>query len=262
MTPRVITHLASKSATTHIIYMCIVAALLLAATPARAQRDSVVVRERHHNPNYERPVFRGFSAHLDLLTPCLNLVYGQVYGGEVHADINLMNRLFPTVEVGYGDAGRTLSSTNHYHASSTYVRVGLNYGLLKPFNKRGEHRSLDCYPYIGVRYAMSFASYSITGITATSDYWGSHTEASYGQPFAYIGWIEILAGVRMNLYRGLTMGWSFRFRTGVHTTAPDKAYIWYAPGYGKTDGSAFTFNYTIGYTYKTRAVREIEPLGL
>lgn len=243
-------------------HILITVLLLTLAATAGAQQDSVVVRPRKENPGFERPVFQGFSAHIDLLTPVLNLIHGQVYGGEVHLDVNLFARVFPTIEVGYADVNKTLAPNNHYHAQAPYIRLGLNFGYLSPITKRGTRRSLDCYPYIGLRYAMGFVNYRISGLDVSDDYWGSSTTAAYGQPLVYAGWIEVVAGVRMNLYRGLTMGWAFRFRGFIHTSAKDKAYLWYVPGYGKADGSAFTFNYTIGYTFKTRHVRRIEESRL
>ncbi|MCQ2329844.1 MAG: DUF6048 family protein [Paludibacteraceae bacterium] len=229
--------------TTVILMLCLLCIL------AYAQRDSVVVREKKHNPNYELPVVHGFSINADLLSPVMNLVHGQVYGGECHMDINLYNRVFPTIEVGYADAVQNMGMNVTYKTHAPYVRLGVNYGLLKPFNKSGEHRSLDCYPYIGLRYAMAFMNYDIQNVVIEDHYWGTRDVKSFANPFVYSGWIEVVAGVRMNLVRGFTLGWSFRFRGLLHTTAADKVFVHYVPGYGKSDGSAFTFNYTIGYTF-------------
>ena len=65
----------------------------------------------------------------------------------------------------------------------------------------------------------------------------------------YAGWMEVLGGVRVDLFKGLTLGWSIRLKTFLHTSAPDKSYVWYVPGYGKSSGMGVMFNYTIGYTF-------------
>lgn len=224
---------------------------VMASLGVMAQKDSVVVREKKHNPNFELPVFQGFSVHADLLSPVMNLVHGkQVYGAEGQFDVNLYNRLFPIFEFGYADATQVMEEGYTYKTNAPYFRFGINYGLLKPFKKNGKHRSLDCYPYIGVRYGMAFMNYHISGMSIESGYWGGSEPAQFDKNFVYSGWAEIVAGVRMNLYKGLTMGWSVRFRTLLHTTAGGKNYVHYVPGYGKSDGAAFTFNYTIGYTFK------------
>ncbi|MCQ2337477.1 MAG: DUF6048 family protein [Paludibacteraceae bacterium] len=237
-------------------------AMLAVAFGAVAQKDSVVVREKEEDPNYERPVYQGFSAHVDLLTPAMNLIFGKVYGTELTFDVNLYNRLFPLIEVGYGDVSQTLSSHITYKTHAPYLRIGMNYGILRPITKAGKRRLLDCYPYVGARYGMAFMDYDYSNVEIRDEYWGGSDIMSYSKPFVYSGWLEIVAGVRMNLAAGFTMGWAFKFRTAVHTSAETKAFVWYIPGYGKSDGSSFTFSYTIGYTYKVKKVRERDGTGM
>ena len=69
----------------------------------------------------------------------------------------------------------------------------------------------------------------------------------------YVGWIEIVGGIRVDIYRGLTMGWSVRLKTAFH--AKNKTQLWWTPGYGFTQGAQFAFNYTLGYTLRTKAER-------
>lgn len=228
----------------------IIVAVVLVTASVSAQEDSVVVRpKRKHNENFELPVWHGFSVHVDVLSPVMNMIHGDIYGAEAQFDVNLYNRVFPIVELGYADATCTLPSDATYRTSSTYVRVGLNYGLLRPFTRKGNHRSLASYPFVGVRYGMGFMDYHINNVVLEDPYWGAGTEVSFEKPFVYTGWVELIGGVRINLAKGFTMGWSVRFRTLLHTTAENKVYVWYTPGYGKSDGNAFTFNYTLGYTF-------------
>lgn len=223
--------------------------MVLVAAVAWGQEDSVVVRPKKHNENFELPIYHGWSIHLDVLSPCMNLIHGKIYGGEMQFDVNLYNRVFPIVEFGYADATCTLVSGATYKTSAPYARVGVNYGLLRPFNKRGNHRSLDCYPYVGIRYGMAFMDYHINNVVIKDEYWQTEQKVNYDKSFEYSGWVELLGGVRINLAKGFTMGWAFRFRTLIHTTAANKAFVWYVPGYGKSDGNAYTFNYTLGYTF-------------
>ncbi len=229
--------------------MYIIVIMVLAAAMAWGQKDSVVVKPKKHNENFELPVYHGWSVHLDIASPFMNLIHGKVYGAEAQFDVNLYNRVFPILEFGYADASFVLPSDATYQTSSPFFRVGINYGFLKPFNRKGEHRSLDCYPFIGVRYGMAFMDYHIHNVIIKDGYWGSEIKNDFEKPFVYSGWVEITGGVRINLAQGFTMGWSVRFKTLVHTTAESKNYVWYVPGYGKSDGNAFTFNYTLGYTF-------------
>lgn len=239
----------------------ILMAFMLLSVAVWGQKDSVVVRQKKHNENFELPVYHGWSVHLDILSPFMNLIHGDIYGAECQFDVNLYNRIFPIVEFGYADATCALPSGAEYKTSSPYVRVGINYGLLRPFNKRGNHRSLDCYPFLGVRYGMSFMDYHINNVVIMDEYWGTEQKINYDKPFVYSGWLELLGGVRINLAKGFTMGWSVRFRTLVHTTAESKTHVWYVPGYGKSDGNAFTFNYTLGYTFSIDQRQRINYKG-
>jgi len=225
------------------------AAMVLMAAVAWGQKDSVIVRPKKHNENFELPVYHGWSVHVDILSPFMNLIHGNIYGAEGQFDINLYNRVFPIFEFGYADATCTLPSNATYKTSAPYARVGLNYGLLRPFNRKGDHRSLACYPFVGIRYGMAFMNYNINNVVIEDTYWKTQRVENYSKPFEYTGWVELLGGVRINLVKGFTMGWSVRFRTLLHTTADAKAFVWYVPGYGKSDGNAFTFNYTLGYTF-------------
>lgn len=214
-----------------------------------AQTDTSSYTPSPRVSQFQKPVFRGFSVHFDIASPFMGLIYGKIQNYEAQIDVNLYQRIYPIFEAGYSSAVKNFDSGAKYMSQSPFFRVGLNYGLLRPIKKDGLPRSVKSYPFIGLRYAFSLMNYSIENVTVTDNYWGTSDLMSFSSPFVYAGWLEIVAGVRIDLYRGLTMGWSARFKTLLHTTATDKSYIWYVPGYGKSSSSAFTFNYTIGYTF-------------
>lgn len=198
---------------------------------------------------FQKPAFRGLSLHLDVASPIMGIINGKVYNAEVQVDVNLFRRLYPIFEAGYTDARKQFYNGTSFATSAPFFRFGINYGLLKPFRDDGSMRSVKNYPFVGFRYGMSFMNYNISNVSVSDDYWGVTQVQNYRKPFVYSGWIEIVGGVRIDIYKGLTMGWSVRFNTALHTTAKDKSYVWYVPGYGKAAASAFSFNYTIGYSF-------------
>ena len=213
-------------------------------------KDSVEYRPSSGGlKQFQKPVYRGMSLHLDVASPIMGAINGKVYNAEVQIDVNLYRRLYPILEVGYTDAQKTFYNGTSFSTTAPFFRLGINYGLLKPFRDNGTMRSVKNYPFIGVRYGMSFMNYNIENVTVTADYWGKDQSLNYKKPFVYSGWIEIVGGVRIDIYKGLTMGWSVRLNTALHTSAADKSYVWYVPGYGKAASTAFSFNYTIGYTF-------------
>lgn len=198
---------------------------------------------------YQGNVFRGLSVHADIGSPIISLLGGDARSYEVQLDVNLYRRIYPIFELGYATAKKEATSGIIYDTKAPFFRVGLNYGLLKPFKDDGSERSVKCYPFVGVRYAFSPITYNLSNIVIEDDYWGTSFVQDSKNNVKYAGWAEIVGGVRVDLFRGLTMGWSVRIKTLLHTSAPDKSYVWYVPGYGKSSGMGVMFNYTIGYTF-------------
>lgn len=237
---------------THIIVLTVITSALLTATAAAKQpADSTMHAKRQHNDS----VFCGISTHIDIASPLMGIAINKnVQTIEAQIDINILNRFYPTAEIGYGNVNTTAHNGSCYTVSALFWRIGMNYNLLKKRDNTGNRRSLHNYPFIGLRYGMSVLPYTLDNVPVDGGYWGGIATRQYRGHNIYTGWAEIVAGVRIDLYKGLTMGWSVRLRLLLHAMR-DKAMLWYVPGYGRNDGPTFTFNYTIGYTWRTSAER-------
>lgn len=200
---------------------------------------------------FQGDIFRGLSVQADIGSPILSLLGGNARTYEVLLDVNIYRRVFPVFEIGYATAEKELISKINYKTKAPFFRLGINYTLLKPFKDDGSPRSLKSYPFVGVRYAFSPMWYNLENIIIEDDYWGTSEVLGLTNQVDYSGWVEVVGGVRVDLFKGLTLGWSVRLKTLMHTTAPNKSYVWYVPGYGKSSGMGFSFNYTIGYTFYT-----------
>ncbi len=198
---------------------------------------------------FQGKVFRGLSVHADIGSPIISLLGGYARSYEMQLDVNLYRRLYPIFEVGYATAKKEAISGIVYDTKAPFFRVGLNFGLLKPFKDNGSERSVKSYPFVGLRYAFAPVTYNLLDVEINDEYWGTTIIEDFDHNLEYAGWMEIVGGVRVDLFKGLTMGWSIRLKTFLHTSAPDKSYIWYVPGYGKSSGMGVMFNYTIGYTF-------------
>lgn len=194
--------------------------------------------------------FRGISVHLDAFSPIMGrLVAEKLFTGEAQVDVNLYNKLFPTLEFGYGFISNSAANGSTYEAQAPFFRLGANFNLMKVQDKEGKNRDQRNYPFLGVRYGMSLVNYSLKDVPIINHYWDEYELRSYNKPLGYVGWLELVGGIRVDLYQGLTMGWSVRLKLGIHGS--DKTQIWYVPGYGVSSGANFAFNYTIGYTFRT-----------
>ncbi len=235
----------------------IIAMLLIWVLPAISQEvikpDEAPPRDKKNI--YQGEPYRAFSIHADIFSPAMGIIANKnIRTFEIQADANFYDKLFPTIEAGYGQISTTLQEGQTYKSQAPFLRIGMNYNLIRNANKDGSAKHIRSYPFLGVRYGMGVFGYEMTGIPLSSGYWGTEQQYDFSKKAVYGGWLEIVGGIRVDIYRGLTMGWNVRLKTAFHS--PDKAKLWWAAGYGFTSGSQFAFNYTIGYTFRTKTERE------
>lgn len=235
------------------IVLCVLSIDLMAQfSMGGMSNSSSSIEEEQQRPKVKQfrgDAFRGLSVHADIGSPIIALLGGNARSYEVQLDINIYRRIYPIFEMGYATANKESVSGIVYDAKAPFFRLGINYGLMKPFKDDESVRSVKSYPFVGIRYAMSPVTYNISNISISDSYWGTSSVHNFSNNLDYAGWLEVVGGVRVDLFRGLTMGWSVRLKTLLHTAASDKAYVWYVPGYGKSSGMGVMFNYTIGYTF-------------
>lgn len=186
------------------------------------------------------PLFRGFSVAVDLVGPVMMAVgdYGQY---EASARLNLKDKYFPVVEIGYGKADHTEETTQlSYKTSAPFFRVGADFNVLK--NKHDVYRL-----YVGARYAFTSFSYDLYSPGVTDPVWGGVSEYSAKDVKCSYHWIEAGVGVDVKLTGPLHLGWSVRYKQRISSNEGPLGKSWYVPGYGETGTSAFgaLFNVSI-----------------
>ena len=214
-------------------------------------QNEVVVSSKNKS---ESP-FYGFSAHLDIASPLMGLATDRgIIEEEGSFDVNFLDRFFPIIELGYASVNTQANNGSMYSATAPFGRLGVNFNLLKTKDKEGNLKPSRNYAYVGVRYGMSFVNYDVSNIPLTSGYWNENQLLNLNGK-GYGGWGEVVAGVRVDMAKGFTMGWSVRVKLFLHSSLENKQEMWYVPGFGKSSGNAFTLNYTLGYTYRTKTER-------
>ena len=215
-----------------------------------AQETDEPTHEKEIRNLYTKPVVRGFSLHADIASPFMGLIVDKsVRTFEIQADINLFDKIFPTIEGGFGSINATLPNESSYKTSAPFFRIGFNFNLMKNVTKEGVPKIIRSYPFVGARYGFGIVPYNIGNVQVTSDYWGESETMSFSSSGVFAGWLEIVGGVRVDIKNGFTMGWNVRLKTAFHASK-DKPKLWYVAGYGLTENTGFSFNYTIGYTWK------------
>ena len=203
--------------------------------------DSIASRAQKYVANVmeepELTFFQGFTLSADIVGPVMYLT-GDYGSAEGALRLNLKNTYCPVVEVGYAICDATNENTDIlYKTSAPYFRVGCDLNMLK--NKFQDNRL-----YIGLRYGFSRFSYDLSGPDLTDPIWGGQSEFSYSGLSSTCGWLEIVAGVQVKIWKSFHMGWSVRLKKAVSTQSTDYSEPYYIPGYGTTTGST-----AIGATY-------------
>lgn len=228
----------------------LIALMLCVTVKSYAQEENAA---EHHKID---TVYCGWSAHVDIASPFMGLIVDRsIRTLEAAIDVNLFNKIFPIAEIGYGQINSISKGGSHFQTAAPYWRIGLNYNIMRRFDNDDKPRPMHNYPFVGLRYGMSVLNYKLTDIPVSDPYWGGTQSVDYTGKNIYAGWLELLAGVRVDVAKGFTMGWAIRMKMLSHASI-QKELLWYVPGCGRTDGLSFSFTYTLGFTARTAAERK------
>ena len=212
--------------------------LLIAVTTVSAQSRKEAIAEKSAKAEKDSVAFfRGVAVSADVvgLTQLAFSDYGQY---EAAARVNLKDRYFPVVEIGYGKADADDPSTKlRYKTSAPYWRVGLDFNIAK--NKHDDYRI-----YAGFRYAMTYYKFDVSSTDLKDPVWGDDVQFGAEGVKANYHWLEGVFGVDAKIAGPLRLGWSFRYRRRIAHNDGTMGGTWYVPGYGKQGGSRMggTFN--------------------
>lgn len=216
--------------------------------PASAQKESgeskpsekgeALVREA--SPE-KKPLIRGFSVSADLFG-----VVGKIFGNdyqsfEVAGEVDLKNRFFPVVEIGYGTTDTTDDDKDiHYKVAAPYFRVGMNYNF---YYKKDTPNSI----FAGIRLGFSSFDYDISAPDLTDPVWGDTVPFRYEGVKSNATWAELVVGLRTQIVKNFHMGWSLRYKRRLSVKETPNSDAWYIPGYGINDSALFGATYNLIY---------------
>lgn len=227
----------------------LVISLLLLSVPVSAQVKKMRQSVEPERSKIEKwldltdsiPIFQGMNVMVDAVGPGWYALGGDFFSTEVALEVNLLNRFFPVLEVGYGRTDATNEDTElHYKTAAPYFRVGLNYNVQYKKKSPG-------YIYVGGRVGYTSFKYDVDGPPMTDPVWGGEI------PFRFTGiesnalWAELMVGVRTQIYKNFHMGWSFRYKVRLNVKDSPNASPWYIPGFGASDNTSFGATYDLVY---------------
>lgn len=211
--------------------------LIFAVLPvnARGGKDDGEAKE-------EAPLYGGTYVSLDLFNPVSHFLGTRFVQGEAAVDVNIKNAFFPVIELGYGGVSYDNGEGLDYKSSAPYFRVGLNYNTMAK-------KLRENHFYIGARYGFSAFKYDIRSNGLIDPVWSAPiTYDRLGQK-AFGQWIELVAGVRVQIKNNFMMGWSVRLKRMIGNVSNGDNEAWYIPGYGYNGTTAYGATYSIIYKF-------------
>lgn len=188
-------------------------------------------------------IYQGMNIKLDLAMPIIEIVRskGKIQNYEIATNMRLKNRFYPTLELGCARAEAEAGGGHHF-GQGGFVRVGVD---INPFKK---NLSLPSYLAVGIRIGTAVQQFSLTGVTINDPYWGGKTEViNQVRPDV---WGEVVAGVQVQIWAGLHLGWYLRYKF-LFTEYDKKGAMtpYYIPGFGYRQSGSFGANYYIGWKF-------------
>lgn len=198
------------------------------------------------------PLLESVTVGLNLWDPAMRL-FGQKYGGvDVWAELSLHNRFKPVIEFGMAGCDYTPDGQNYTFKSplAPFFRIGMNYNIF--YNNDPRYELL-----VGLRYGFTPFKYEISRFSLGDDYWGENELLNIPSQNTTAGFFEFLAGVRVMIWKGFSLGWMVKYHALLHEGEAPYGKPMYIPGYGKRNG-AFSGSFSISYTLPLNKKRDPE----
>lgn len=212
-----------------------------------AENDTV----KKSGPSSPWPLFNGVTVGVNFFDAAM-LLAGQSYASfDANVAVSIRNWVFPTLEcgIGYADNRQEGSTLVYTTKPSPYVKLGADYNFLYKSNP-------DYMAGVGLRFGWSRPEYKITGATLEGDYWDESAGFNILNQKTTAWFGEALAAVKVKIWKGISMGWSVRYRFKVKIPDSTNSTPWFIPGYGGS--SALTATFSLMYTFGRGKARTAE----
>ena len=208
--------------------------------------DSLTIKDKILNINKIRFGF-------DIFKPIKSSSDGDNLNYEIVGDLQITENLYLAAEYGLTD--RLIEDENiNFNSNGSFLRFGFDYNMFK--NWVGMDNSI----FLGLRYGSSNFSNKIESYNVRNSdaYFSNFVDNNY-QTIDHSNltgkWLEIVAGVKVETFNNVYLGFSLRLNKLLSTQKPENFDNLYIPGFNKvTDDNTFGsgFNYTLTYSIPLR----------
>jgi hypothetical protein len=170
----------------------------------------------------------------------------------VSADYEMWPGYYLTGE--YGEQVVDRYETNYlYRSAGFYTRFGIDYNTL------AKKIAADQYEMVfgGARYCFSSFNHDAQLIVIPNNDWGEVRNLAYGPLQIDAHWLEVVGGIRGEIFKNFFIGWSFRARLLLYKTHDEVMDPFFIPGFGRGDRRAnIGFTYSVYYMIPFYTVKE------
>lgn len=150
----------------------------------------------------------------------------KILNAEGYVSVDLNERR--SVILGGGYLNYSYSQYNYdYMNKGFFARAGIDFNLLAPQKAKGVY-----WAGIGLHYGISHSTYE-TPFFMKENYWGT-VESSIPTRKDWAHFVEFSPGVRAEIFRNVSLGWTVNMRLLVHTGASKSLRPIYLPGFGNS----------------------------
>lgn len=192
-----------------------------------------------------QPFFRGISVSADVFGWIYPIfVSDAFYNNEVSVAVNLQDRFFPVMEVGYGHCNTVGDLYGiRYITAAPYYRVGMDYNL--QYKKHFPVGFIFC----GARVGYSSSTYDVEASPLTDPVTGAVVPFTLTDIPCRALWGEALVGVRSRVWKGFQLGWSIRYKRLFSNCTSANGNPWFIPGYGVHGTETFGATYQLIWNF-------------
>ena len=185
----------------------------------------------------------------DVFKPIKSSSEGDNLNYEIVGDLQITDNLYLAAE--YGLIDRLIEDENiNFNSNGSFLRFGFDYNMFKNWV------GMDNAIFVGLRYGSSnFSNKIVSYNVRNSDaYFSNFVDNNY-QTIDHSNlkgsWLEIVAGVKVETFNNVYLGFSLRLNKLLSTEKPENFDNLFIPGFNKvTDENTFGsgFNYTLTYS--------------
>lgn len=196
------------------------------------------------------------NAGIDLSGPVIYMTDKNNLNAEGFFSADRNERISYVFEGGYSRF-RYSQYNYDYLAKGIFIRAGADFNMLEPQTSKGKYRA-----GIGLRYGASIYSME-TPSFSKDNYWGSVT-SSIPQSTRVGHFLEVTPGVKTELFKNISIGWSVRLRLLISAGTGRELRPVHMPGFGNagksaTAGFSYFLVWQVPYKSKMVVIKKEEP---